>query len=286
MAGASMNDIKSRMKSVQSTMQITKAMELVATSKLRRAKERVEASRPYYEALGDAVKTVFSSPDAAMSVFGAKRPEKKTLFIVVAGDRGLAGGYNANIFRLTEALSRDTDAIFLPIGKKAVEYYRHRELEILSDKFYTVAAMGVGDAFNAADLITKEFCEGNIGEVVLVYTRFASMMSQIPTYESLLPVSSGDAEKKKTDFSDEPIIECNDPEELLARIVPSYIGGILYSAVCESLASESGARRSSMNAANKNAEEIIESLTLKYNRARQAVITQEITEIVSGAEAL
>ncbi len=280
MAGASMNDIKSRMKSVQSTMQITKAMELVATSKLRRAKERVEASRPYQEALCDAVKTIFSSPYAADSPFGKPSQSRKTLFVVIAGDRGLAGGYNANVFRLTEALSKDSDAVFLPIGKKAVEYYKHRNRDILTDKFYTVAAAGVGDAFDAAGLIANEFLLGNIGNAVLVYTKFVSMISQVPTYEELLPISG------ESIGSSDPIVECDDPDELIAAVIPSYIGGIIYSAICEALASESGARRSSMNAANKNAEEIIGELTLKYNRARQAVITQEITEIVSGAEAL
>ncbi len=284
MAGASMNDIKSRIKSVNSTMQITKAMELVATSKLRRAKEKVEASRPYYEALGEAVRSVFSAPDTGTSIFKTGTQEAKTLFVVIAGDRGLAGGYNANVFRLTESLSKNKDAIFLPLGKKAVEYYKHRERKILTDEYYNVASTGVGDAFNAADLITAEFKAGNIGEVVLVYTKFASMISQVPTYERLLPITESE-KKTNSGAANDPIIEC-DPEELLEMIIPSYIGGLIYSAICEALASESGARRSSMNAANKNAEEIIESLTLKYNRARQAVITQEITEIVSGAEAL
>ena len=280
-----MNDIKSRMKSVQSTMQITKAMELVATSKLRRAKEKVEASRPYYNAMSEAIKTVASSSEIRSSVFTNADKSKKTLCIVIAGDRGLAGGYNANIFRLAESLTRDRETIFLPIGKKAVEYYRHRNRDIITDKFYTVADMGVGDSFSAAELIVNEFKLGHIGSVILVYTKFASMISQVPVHERLLPLCYDCSEETKKGFSDDPIIE-GEPEEILDKIVPNYIGGVIYCAICESLASESGARRSSMNAANKNAEEIIDSLTLKYNRARQAVITQEITEIVSGAEAL
>ena len=126
MAGASMNDIKSRMKSVKSTMQITKAMELVATSKLRRAKERVENARPYYEMLSETVGRIAASLEGASAPWFTER-EGKTLFVVIAGDRGLAGGYNANIFRMTEALAKDKDAIYLPIGKKALEYYKHRE---------------------------------------------------------------------------------------------------------------------------------------------------------------
>ncbi len=283
MAGASMNDIKSRMKSVESTMQITKAMELVATSKLRRAKERAEASRPYYSALSGAVKTVLASSDIIASpLTSPAREGTAVLYVVIAGDRGLAGGYNANVFRLTRELSENTDAIYLPIGKKALEYYRHRGLPILTDEYYTAADAGVGDAFSAAELIAEEFKKGRYGKVVLVYTKFASMISQIPTHEVLLPLTVGIDEG---DSFDEPIID-GDPEELLEKIAPLYVGGVIYSAVCEAIASECGARRSAMNAANKNAEEIIDALSLKYNRARQAVITQEITEIVSGAEAL
>ncbi len=278
-----MNDIKSRMKSVQSTMQITKAMELVATSKLRRAKERAEASRPYYNALSDAVKTILASSEIAASPLTAPAPENaKTLYVVIAGDRGLAGGYNANVFRLVRELLGEGDAAYLPIGKKAVEYYKHRCRAILTDKYYAAAEAGVGDAFSTAELILEEFKKGSYGRVILVYTKFASMISQIPVYETLLPLTIEENDSKGTD---EPIIE-SDPDELLDKIAPSYIGGIIYSAICEAIASESGARRSAMNAANKNAEEIIDNLSLKYNRARQAVITQEITEIVSGAEAL
>ena len=273
-----MNDIKSRMKSVQSTMQITKAMELVATSKLRRAKERVERSRPYYTTLSDAIKTIRAVGDAKDSLFFNQRSEK-TLFVVIAGDRGLAGGYNANVFRMTAELSRDTEAIFLPIGKKALEYYKHRDREIFSESFGIAAEVGVGDSFDISSLITSAYESGLFGRVVLVYTKFVSMMSQLPVYEELLPFSEAERETGGA----EPLIE-EDADEMLAKIVPYYLGGIIHSAICESLASESGARRSAMNAANKNAEEMINTLMLKYNRARQAIITQEITEIVSGAQ--
>ena len=282
MAGASMNDIKSRIKSVNSTMQITKAMELVATSKLRRAKERVERARPYYEVLVEAIKNVEGSRDAGASVWSDAREGGKTLFVVIAGDRGLAGGYNANVFRLTEALAKEKDALYLPIGKKALEYLRHRGRDIFSSNFEYVSSVGVGDAFSAAELIADAYQRGDITRVTLVYTKFTSMMTQTPVYEELLPFEC--EERGACQISD-PIFE-GDIEEILASLVPDYLGGILYSAVCEALASESGARRSSMNAANKNAAEMIDDLMLKYNRARQAVITQEITEIVSGAEAL
>ena len=281
MAGASMNDIKARMKSVTSTMQITKAMELVATSKLRRAKERVESSRPFHEMIGEAIDSIEASSEIKNSIWSLKSEIKNPLYIVIAGDRGLAGGYNANIFRLTDSLSGG-DGIFLPIGKKALEYYKHRNKEIFSDLFGSVAEVGVGDALDIASLISEAFKCGKVGRVTLVYTKFVSMMSQLPVYEELLPFTTEETEKK---YSPDPLFE-EDFEELIDTVMPSSIGGIIHSAICESSASESGARRSAMTAANKNAEEMIHTLMLKYNRARQAVITQEITEIVSGAEAL
>ena len=279
MAGASMNDIKARIKSVESTMQITKAMELVATSKLRRAKEKVERSRPFCDILMRAIERVKSAGEIADTVWfnGGK---SKTLYVVIAGDRGLAGGYNANVFRLTAAIGEKEDAIFLPIGKKACEYYKHRSADIFNELPYT-DEVGVGSAMSIAKKICDAYMAEEVGKVVLVYTKFMSMISQLPVYEVLLPLGEECGEKDNFD----PITE-EDPEELLAKTVPSYVGGVIYSAICEALASESGARRTAMNAANKNAGEMIDTLMLKFNRARQAVITQEITEIVSGAEAL
>ncbi len=277
MAGASINDIKSRIKSVRSTMQITKAMELVATSKLRRAKERAEATRPYYEALSGAVGRLFAS-GITESPFVQKREVKKTLFVVIAGDRGLAGGYNANIFRLTAQLSEKCgEAKYLPIGKKACDYYRHRGADIFDSLEY-IGDTGVSACMTAARAICSAYERGEIDKVVFVYTHFASMISQVPVYEEILPLCP------ECDSQD-MLFDC-DPAEMLSKILPEYVGGILYSAVCDSVASECGARRTAMNSANKNASEMIDVLMLKFNRARQAVITQEITEIVSGAEAL
>ena len=275
-----MNDIKARMKSVRSTMQITKAMELVATSKLRRAKAAAERTRPYYETLKKAIAKVISFESYEPTPLTFDRGGNKVLYVVIAGDRGLAGGYNANIFRLTEALSKDKDAIYLPIGKKANEYYKHRNRNILTDAFNQSADVGVGDALTLGGLITDEYLKGSFDKVVLVYTKFMSMMTQTPAYEQLLPL---EIEEDKKSF--EPEFD-GDADEMLARIAPQYVGGVIFSAMKEALASEDGSRRNAMNAANKNAKEMIDSLVLKFNRARQAVITQEITEIVSGAEAL
>ncbi|MBR3876300.1 MAG: ATP synthase F1 subunit gamma [Clostridia bacterium] len=279
MAGASMNDIKSRIKSVTGTMQITKAMELVATSKLRRAREKIESSRPFHQIIGEAIGGISVSGEDL--VWTKKSEAKHPLYIVIAGDRGLAGGYNANIFRLTQMLTAGKEAKILPLGKKSLDHYSHRNADILSKKFGYVSEISVGDALDIAEMACAGFENGEFDAVFVVYTRFASMITQTPVYEQLLPLESELTESG----SIEPVY-CGNPEEILNRIIPQYVGGVLYSTVCESLASESAARRTAMNAANKNASEIIDTLVLKYNRARQAVITQEITEIVSGSEAL
>ena len=280
MAGTSMNDIKARIKSVDSTRQITKAMELVATSKLRRARESVEKTRPFYEALGEAIDEVFSSEGIDASMWTTERESGKTLYIVIAGDRGLAGGYNSNIFKLAGMLnSKDgTDALWLPIGKKALEYYRRREYEIADSSYEYVANTGVGDAMAIGREVAKLYTEERVKRVLLVYTRFVSMLTQTPVYEQLLPL--------EREVGSHGMEMDGDGEEMLSSIVPAYLGGVIYSAIAEATASESGARRSAMSSANKNASEMIDDLMLKFNRARQAVITQEITEIVSGAEAL
>ncbi|MBQ7387089.1 MAG: ATP synthase F1 subunit gamma [Clostridia bacterium] len=282
MAATSMNDIKSRIKSVSSTMQITKAMELVATSKLRRAKERLESSRPFCKSLGESIERIMSTTDTKNTVWSEAKDSAPTLYVVIAGDRGLAGGYNSNVFRLTESLAKGTDALYLPIGKKALEHYRHKGVTPYSEAFGYVDDISVGDSFTIADSVCRGFISGEIGSVVIVYTRFDSMLSQTTKYKTLLPLESTASDD--TAHYD-PLFE-GDYEELLDKIVPHYVGGIIYSTVCEALASELGARRTAMESANKNAGEIIDTLRLQFNRARQAVITQEITEIVSGSEAL
>ena len=275
-----MKEIKARIKSVESTMQITKAMELVATSKLRRAKENVERTRPFYQILGDAIDDIIAASGDFESDWFLPRTVKKTLFIVFAGDRGLAGGYNSNVFKVANELSKDTEAVWLPIGKKALEHMKHKNREIYSDSFEVASEQGVGAMLSLGSIVADGYKKGEYDRVVMIFTEFVSMMTQRVVYEELFPLSNTGEGATGTMETD-----C-DGGEMLDKIVPEYIGGILYSALCESLASESGARRAAMNSANKNAEEMIGTLMLKYNRARQAVITQEITEIVSGAEAL
>jgi F-type H+-transporting ATPase subunit gamma len=257
-------------------MQITKAMELVATSKLRRAKMRAEQSRAFGDIANAAMQQILLAPSVAESPYTKKSSGKKTCYVVIAGDRGLAGGFNVGIFRMTQALGLE-NACILPVGKKAVEYYRGRA-ECITDAFAPVEDLSVGAAMRIAHLLLRGFEEGRFDRVVLVYTRFVSMISQIPDHKELLPLQ---AQCNGQDpVTDEDICE------LLSSLLPQYLGGLIYGAIAQSLAAESGARRTAMNAANKNAEEMILGLNLSYNRARQAMITQEITEIVSGAEAL
>ncbi len=283
MGAASMNDIKARMRSVGSTMQITKAMELVATSKLRRAKERAEASAAYQKTLTEALAVLSATAAGASSVYSEKRNDGKTLYVVLAGDRGLAGGYNANVFRLCRELFADQgQRAILPVGKKAFEYFEHRGEEILTDSFRVLSLVGVSEAMKIASVITEAYRTGEVSRVELIYTQFVSLMTVIPRRTVLLPFEMPD---NGGTVSSDPIAD-GDPAELLDAVIPQYVGGMLYAAVAESFASECASRRTAMNAASKNAEEMIGDLTLSYNRARQAIITQEITEIVSGAEAL
>ena len=276
MAGASMNDIKARIKSVNSTMQITKAMELVATSKLRRAKMRAEQSRAFGDIASRAMQQILSAPSAAESPYMKESEDGKVCYVVIAGDRGLAGGFNVGIFRTVAALGLE-NACVLPVGKKAVEYYRGRA-ECITDAFSPVEDLSVGAAMRIAHLLVNGFDQGRLNRVVLVYTRFVSMISQVPAQVELLPL-------RPQKGGQDPVTD-EDICELLSSLLPRYLGGLIYGAIAESLAAESGARRTAMNAANKNAEEMIQGLNLSFNRARQAMITQEITEIVSGAEAL
>ncbi len=276
--------IKSRLKSVKSTMQITKAMELVATSKLRRAKAKVESSRPFHSILREAIDGIENSGEIGTSVWSSEREGKRTLFVVIAGDRGLAGGYNSNVFRLVRSLAEECEPSYLVIGKKACEHYKSRGVDIYESCPYA-DDVSVGDCLSLSEKICRDFEAGKFDRVTAVYTKFTSMISQTTYMEQILPLEQSDESEEEANISPDPLYG-GDPEEILKKIIPSYVAGILNSALLEALASESGARRMAMNSANKNAEEMIGDLMLKYNRARQAVITQEITEIVSGAEAL
>lgn len=282
MAG-SMKDIKLRIKSVESTMQITKAMELVASSKLRRAKERVEHSRPYFETLYRTLYDIAASNTEFMSPYVAKRPVKKVCYIVIAGDRGLAGGYNSNMFKAVAADAEGKDCCILPIGKKAVEYYERRGVPLVTKAFGVVADLSVSDSFEIARMVCEKYLAGEFDEIKIGFTQFVSMLTQTATVLQVLPFDAPRPEHGKANRN--LILYEPNSEEVFDAIIPEYLAGSIYGALCESVASELGARRTAMDSATKNASEMIENLNLYYNRARQGAITQEITEIVAGAGA-
>lgn len=285
MAG-NMKAVKLRIKSVQSTMQITKAMELVASSKLRRAKERSEKCRPYFDELYSTLVNIANSNTDFSSIYAKDNVNEKVCYVVIAGDRGLAGGYNSNLFKCFEADASGKAYSVLPIGKKAVEYFKHRNAEILTEEFGEIAPIAVADSFAISNLICEEYKKGSFGCVTLVYTEFINILSQVPHAVATLPLA--DIRHKKDDEADAGvkniILYEPDSTEVFNTIVPEYLAGVIYGAICDSVASEQAARRTAMDAATSNAEEMIEKLNLHYNRARQASITQEITEIVGGAE--
>ena len=280
MAGVSMKDIKSRIKSMESTKQITKAMEMVAASKLRGAQDRAVSSRPYFETLYETMNSIADSTMDFVSPY-LSAGKGKPLYIVIAGDRGLAGGYNANVLKLAYSQIQNADAIVLPIGKKSVDFFRTRDVTLMTESCAVAAELSVGRCYSVAKQICSRFLAGEFSEVVLVYTHFASLLAQTPITLPLLPIKISDHKdltpKKFVLYETGPIAVFN-------AIVPEYLGGLVYGALCESVASEQAARRMAMDSATKNAEDMIDSLSLQYNRARQGAITQEITEIVAGAD--
>lgn len=264
---ANMKAVKLRIKSVQSTMQITKAMELVASSKLRKAKERAEICRPYYKDLYRTLQHIAVDNTEFYSVFAREAVSDKYCFVVVAGDRGLAGGYNANMFKKVEEVSAGKDYVVLPIGKKAVEYFQRKGTEILTDAFAEVADVSVADCFEIAHLLSGEFKKGTFGHIELCFTTFVSMLSQQPQVSSLLPLTdlAEDAPDDLDDAARSLILYEPNSMEVFDAIVPEYLAGLIYGGVCESLASELAARRMAMEAATSNAEEMIDKLNLYYN---------------------
>lgn len=279
MAGVSTKAIKTRIKSMASTRQITKAMELVAASKLRSAQQRAVSSRPFFEELYQAMNEIADSSPSFASDYLTGNRKGRPVYIVVAGDRGLAGGYNNNVLRLAYSQMEGKDALVLPIGKKSVEFWKHRGAQILSEDYLIAADVSIGDCYTAARVLCDGFLSGKFSEINLVYTNFASVLEQTPATLPMLPMRiSGEKRPDKRQ-----IIYETGSGAVFDAIVPEYFGGVLYGAMCESNASEQAARRTAMDAATKNADEIIEDLNLRYNRARQGAITQEITEIVAGS---
>ncbi len=282
---SNMKAVKLRIKSVQNTMQITKAMELVASSKLRKAKERADTCRPYFKELHAALEAIALGNNDFSSIYAKESKCEKYCYIVIAGDRGLAGAYNTNLFKMVDQQCRDKDFSVLPIGKKAVEYFKRRNVTIVSENFAEIANISVSDCFEISNMLCKGYKKGEFGHIELCYTEFISMLSQVPKDLPAIPISDlvGTEEEKAAHVKNLILYEPS-AQEVFDAIVPEYLAGLIYGGVCDSVASELAARRTAMEAATDNAEEMLEKLNLFYNRARQASITQEITEIVGGAE--
>ena len=281
MAGVSTKEIKNRIRSMESTKQITKAMEMVAASKLRRAQARVLDSRPYFEILYSTINQIVDSNRDFSSPYLTQRPVKKSAYIVIAGDRGLAGGYNNNVFKLVMSQIEGKDVTVLPIGKRSVDFFRSRKIPMLTLNYADAEDMTIGDCFTVAKNLCKQYLKGEFDEICVAYTNFVSILSQTPATLRLLPLLRQQTGREGTVQSD--IVYEPDASAVFEAITPEYLGGILYGALCESRASEQAARRTAMDSASKNADEMIADLSLQFNRARQAAITQEITEIIAGS---
>ena len=281
MAGVSTKEIKNRIRSMESTKQITKAMEMVASSKLRKAQSQVMASRPYFETLYKTLQNIASANRDFSSPYLKEQKSQKALYVVIAGDRGLAGGYNSNVIKTVMAQIEDQDAQVLPVGKKAVDYFRSHGVSTLNESYKEAEDVSVADCFTVAKDLCRRYLAGEFGKVYVVYTQFVSVLSQVPQVRQLLPLT---AQAERCGKPESDIVYEPDSETVFAAIIPEYLGGVLYGALCESRASEQAARRTAMDAATSNAEEMIAGLSLQFNRARQAAITQEITEIVAGSQ--
>ena len=278
-----MKEINLRIKSITGTKQITKAMELVAISKLTKAMDRITKCRPYYTELYSQISGISELGLPEESVYCQDREVKKSCIIAIAGDRGLAGGYNSNLFKYFESEAEGKQICVLPMGKKAIEHFSRRGYEILSESYQSVEDVDVGDCFELSRMLTQLYSDGAFDELYVVYTTFVSMLSQTPASLKLLPLDLTSPKGEPSDIG-YTLIEPS-PAAVFDSIVPSGLAGLIWGAVCESRASELAARRIAMENATSNAEEIISDLRLKYNKARKSSITQQITEIVSGAQA-
>jgi F-type H+-transporting ATPase subunit gamma len=292
----SLKHIRTQIASKKSTQKITRAMKLVAASRLRRAQDAIVAARPYANALGEAIaELALRAGPESHPLLDRRAPERITM-ILLTSDRGLAGGFNANIFRVAQRFIAERKQASPParevalevIGKKGRDYFRRRKLEIAREIPAPTADTAAPMARDLAHIVSHAFRDGRTDAVLLVYNEFKSAVQQRVVVEPLLPVSGADLPGASSasvggalDFVYEP-----SKEKLLDALLPLYVESQIYRALLESIASELGARMTAMDSATNNAREMIASLTLQYNRARQAAITKELMEIVSGAEAL
>ncbi|AYB40742.1 ATP synthase F1 subunit gamma [Brevibacillus laterosporus] len=278
-------EVKRRIKSVKNTRQITKAMKMVSTAKLRRAQDQAQAARPYAQKVQDVVASIASGSTSFKHPMLQTRPVKKTGYIVITSDRGLAGGYNGNIIRKVlqaaneKHKSKDEYAIFA-IGRKGRDFFVKRDYPVIEEVVGMPENPSFSDIKQIAYTAVKLYADEKIDELYLCYNEFESAISQIPQVKRLLPLQSieSDSQSSTVNYDYEP-----SAEEVLEVLLPKYAETLIYSAVLDAKASEHGARMTSMGNATDNASDIIDRLTLFYNRARQAAITQEISEIVAGA---
>ncbi len=283
---SSTRDIKRKIRSVNSTMQITKAFELVSTAKLKRARDRMDITKPYFETIQTAVQDILGADKTIKSKFVSNSVGVKPLYIVVTSDRGLCGGYNINaIKKSVENVAPGDDAKFIAVGKKAFDSLKQHGYNVVDSFLYISEKPDYSHAIQIAKAAMTLFGKGEVDSIHFIYTRFVSTISQVATDLLLLPIER----PAKTEEGEEPIEVINyepSAEEVLKYIIPKYFESTIFGGMVESSAAEQAARRLAMETASDNAEEIIDDLTLFYNRARQAAITQEISEIVGGAEAL
>jgi F-type H+-transporting ATPase subunit gamma len=286
----SLKAIRKRISSVKSTQQITRAMQMVAAAKLRRAQEAATQARPYAEKLSEQLSGVAArTPDTSTNPLLATRDEEKTIdLILVTSDRGLCGGYNANLLRTCEeflATKRDAAVRITAVGNKGASYFRKRGVALHESHTGLSAGPDHPLAMQLGHRVSRDYARGETDAVYVLYSKFQSALTQVPTAERLLPVSEsatgGDDEAGLVDYIYEP-----DPATLLERLLAQYINTLIYRSFLEANASEQAARMTAMDNATSNASDMMDRLTLQMNRARQAAITTELMEIVSGAEAL
>jgi F-type H+-transporting ATPase subunit gamma len=280
---AGVRDIRRRIRSVANMQQITKAMKMVAAAKLRRAQEKVIASRPYSNHIQDVLVRLVRAQAGVKHPLLEQRPVKKIGYVLVTSDRGLCGGFNANLIRMTRAVleeKKDVNTGLVAIGRKGSDYFSRRKVEIIT----RFTGLGDNPDMNQAKKIAGEvvrlYTSGELDEVYLVYSKFITVLTQEPTMVKILPVEPSE------ESSGSLYIFETEPEEMLKVFLPRYVESLIFSSLLESKASEQGARMTAMDSATENAKEMIDKLTLAMNRARQAAITKEISEIVGGAAAL
>lgn len=281
---ASMRDIKRRKGSIQSTQQITKAMKLVSTVKLQRAKGRAEKSKAYFECMYDTVTSMLAKSGNINHRYLIAGESTKKAVIVITSNRGLAGGYNSSIIKLiTGSNLKKDDLEIYAVGKKGKDTLKRYGYEIKEEDSDIIEEPLYIDAMKLSGRVLESFSQGEIGEIYLAYTAFKNTVTHEPKLLKLLPVEVEEQEAKEqtAQMNFEP-----EDEEALDMIIPKYIASLIYGGLVESVASENGARMQAMDSATSNAEDMIDHLSLQYNRARQGSITQELTEIIAGAEAI